>query len=277
MGEKLIDPKYNVYKKYRQMNLVNPYMFGVKQSWDIGNITFVAGVNISDGSSQRKSGVYFKPDGTRCFCCADTSELSQYDLSTPWDITTLALNYLTTSQTGSQQSITLKNDGTKLYLVNVTSNLIQAYNLTIAWDVSVKTTAETTSIPVSARGIDFNGDGTLLFISTLTSIYSYSLSTAWNVSTKTLIYTKDLSADSADFRDIKISPDGINFYLPSAIQVIKQYKASVPWDVSTISLFKTETRIQFGAILGLWLRSDGKKLYITANSPGARFAEFNWT
>lgn len=27
MGEKLIDSKYNVYKKYRQMNLVNPYSF----------------------------------------------------------------------------------------------------------------------------------------------------------------------------------------------------------------------------------------------------------
>jgi hypothetical protein len=275
MGEKLINPIYNVYKKYRQMNLVNPYLF--KATWNLINLVVKAGLEITAGTeSQRKSGIFFKPDGTRVYTCADNNELSQGDLSIPWDISTRTLNYINKSQTGSQQGLTLKNDGTKLYLVNITSNLIQAFNLTTAWDVSVKTTAETTSIPANGRGIEFNSNGTLLFIMTATTMYSYSLSTAWDVSTKTLITSKDLSADSTTFQDIRISPDGINFYLPSAIQVIKQYKASTPWDVSTLTLFRTENRSQFGAILGLWFRNDGKKLYTVANSPLVRFVEWNW-
>jgi hypothetical protein len=39
MGEKLINPKYNVYKKYRQMNLVNPYRFEPPPNTFIGGVS----------------------------------------------------------------------------------------------------------------------------------------------------------------------------------------------------------------------------------------------
>jgi len=249
----------------------------MKTSWNIGRLTLVSSASVFPNGSGRKSGIFFKPDGTRLYTSSDTSELAQYDLTTPWSIATITANYLNTSQTGSQQGITLKNDGTKLYLVNITSNLIQAFNLTTAWDVSVKTTAETTSIPANGRGIEFNLDGTVLFVATSSSVISYSLSTPWNVSTKTLIYTKDLSADSTTLQDLRISPDGRNFYLPRApLGLIFQYKASTPWDISTLTLFTTSAPVAVGAILGFWFRNDGKKLYTVANTAGLALSEWNW-
>lgn len=273
MGEKLINPIYNVYKKYRQMNLVNPYRFGV--SWNIGNIVLVRYITTYPDGSGRKTGVYFKPDGSRFYATSDLHQLYQFNLTIPWDISSLASSY-TSSQVENNTGMTLKSDGTKVYLVNVTTNLIRAFNLTTPWDVSVKTVAETTSIPANSRGIEFSSSGTLLFVNTLTSIYSYSLSTPWNVSTKTLVFTKDLSADGTDFRDIRISPDGVNFYLPSENFTIKQYKASTAWDISTLTLFKTESRTGITAIQGLWFRNDGKKLYVTANNIANMMQEWNW-
>jgi len=262
---------------FGQFNPVAFYEYGKKRgaSWDIGNITFLISSGTFPDGSTRKNGIYLKPDGTRLYGASDLNQLSQYDLTTPWDISTITSSYLSVASENNT-GITLRNDGSKVYTINVSTNLIRAFNLTVSWDVSAKTTAETTSVPANSRGLDFNGNGTLLFVMTTTTMYSYSLSTAWDVSTKTLITTKDLSVDSVDFRDIRVSPDGVNFYLPSALNSVKQYKASVAWDISTIAIFKTETRTQIGAIIGLWLRADGKKLYTASNNVGSYLQEWDW-
>lgn len=96
-------------------------------------------------SEATPNGLCFKPDGTKVFYVGATANrVKSYDLTIPWDVNS-GTNRLqsggilaTTAGTAitALQACTMSNDGTKLFVVDSTTNGIYRYNLPTPWDIS---------------------------------------------------------------------------------------------------------------------------------------------
>ena len=85
----------------------------------------------------------FKPDGTRMFVSQEGAEVvSQYDLTTAWDVSSATNNVCSNSFGGEEsdmRNIQFNSDGTIMYLGGSGGDDINKYKLPTAWDVSTIT------------------------------------------------------------------------------------------------------------------------------------------
>jgi len=108
---------------------VNEY--NLSTAWDISTASFVQIFSVAAQESAPQA-IAFRPDGLRMFILGEVSDsIHQYDLSTPWNISTatfsksLTVMYLETIPTG----LAFKADGTKLYLVGQTADTVYELSL----------------------------------------------------------------------------------------------------------------------------------------------------
>ena len=113
--------------------------------------------------------------------------------------------------------VTFNSDGTKMFVVEPWSPEyhVHEYTLSTAWDVS---TASSTSNYFSlsgasisnSRGIDFNSDGTVMYISTIgSSVYQIPLSTAYDITSAGTPERKILNRDAFA---VDFNSDGTKVY-----------------------------------------------------------------
>lgn len=200
--------------------------------------------------------VTFSNDGTKMYVSGQTySDVFQYTLSTPWDVSTAvyaskSLNL--TPQGGFPFGLSLSSDGTKLYsLQNGVSTVFQ-YTLGTAWDVSTGSYANK-SLAIGAQssnphGLCFSADGTKMYVSSSSptvAVYQYALGTPWDVSTASYLATTGaLGIGLAD--DVCISADGTKMYVASSYTIqIFEYTLGTAWNVSTTSLTNA-VRLEMG-------------------------------
>jgi hypothetical protein len=139
----------------------------------------------------------FKPDGTAVYYVSSTGNrtIIQYNLSTAWDLTTrgslISANIGLGDQDNNPRDLLFDPTGTILYMVNA-DVVIYKYTLSTPWDVSTLTysTIALTGFydySTSSMGIEFNNDGTKLFVlgASANQVKSYTLSPAYDVSTAT--------------------------------------------------------------------------------------------
>ena len=182
----------------------------------------------------------FKPDGTKMYIIYDIGdEIRQFTLSTPWDISTA--NYDTvladvTSETINPRGVAFKPDGTKMYIVSTSSNIVHQYTLSTAWDVGTAS-YDTVSFSVINEDdfpydIDFNSDGSKLYMlgSGLTSVYQYSLSTPWDVGTSSYD-TVSFSTSNEEYLPsiLEFGSDGSKMYISGSGygNIIYQYSSGL--------------------------------------------------
>ena len=161
------------------------------------------------GEATGPRGLDFKTDGTAMYvACHSTDKIYQYALSTAWDVSTATFTNKEVSVTATLtevQAITFKPDGTSMYACGPTDIEIRQYTLSTAWDVSTASyankTKSTSSEDTLPKGIQFNNDGTELFMAgdTNNAVYKYDLSTAYDVSTATFT--------AGNFITVSIFPD----------------------------------------------------------------------
>ena len=147
----------------------------------------------------------------------------------------------TQSQSTDPRGPVFKTDGTKMYLVTITT--VYQYSLSTAWDVTTAS-YESKSFNASSQdsqpyGARFKPDGTKMFIvgATNDSIFQYSLSTAWDVSTASYD-SVTLSVNSQDTTPTALAfkPDGTRMYITgNQNDSVYQYSLSTAWDLSTAS------------------------------------------
>jgi hypothetical protein len=104
-----------------------------------------------DVSSQATNprGLEFKPDGTKLYVtCANTDTIYQYDLSTPWDISTASYssNSISTGAETNPYNTSFSGDGTVMVICGSVNGLTE-FSLSTAWDVSTATATGTTGNP----------------------------------------------------------------------------------------------------------------------------------
>lgn len=170
--------------------------------WGITGMSLVQSVTLTNNATPR--GVYISRDGSRMYIMHRQSnqQLSQYDLTTPWDISTRSLVRTTTiTYDASGHDIYFSPDGSDYYWGGTSTDRIGQFNMSSAWDISTasaSTPSKSTSILDNPLGWAFNQNGTLLVVGanslSLSDWRLYSVSTPWDISTATSVLASVASA-----------------------------------------------------------------------------------
>jgi len=199
------------------------YQFSLSTAWDLST-TSPDNKDYATGFSNSTC-FAISTDGTKLYVQDyNSATVYEYSISTAWDISTVnstaTASFTTTGQQGEE--LRFKPDGTRFYLVNGGTDVINQYSLSTAWDLSTAST-DSATLDVSNEesgpiAMTFNDDGTLLFVAGFggTEIQQYSLSTAWDVSTASydnISFTTTAQTNSVS--SLFFSSDGTKMYFSS--------------------------------------------------------------
>jgi hypothetical protein len=206
------------------------------------------------------TGLDFNDTGTRVYLTEDANNrILQFNLDTPWDITTLrgiptktfpAANAnasgMTWGKDGSSGTL-----GKRLYICDELDDLIYQYDLETAYSVTTINTSistvngvpgyktfSTLSYDGTAQGVEIKSDGTKLYITGSSSdrVVELILDTPWDITSARLPYkVKSVSAQLSTAAALTFKSDGTKMYVMSSTtsDIVYQYSLSTAWDVST--------------------------------------------
>jgi len=146
------------------------------------------------------------------------------------------------SQEAAPTGVSFKLDGTKMYVIGISGDDVNEYNLSTAWLITSASYSQKFSISsqeTAPQDVTFKTDGTKMYVLGYTGkdVNEYSLSTAWDVSTSS--YTRNFSVSSQGSYPYGIffKPDGTKMYVIDLITgKLSEYTLSTGWDISTASL-----------------------------------------
>lgn len=155
---------------YAYSNSDNGYDNNVGE-WKITRYTYLYNGAPRASTDFYPTGIAWKPDGTRMYTIgSSTDAVTQYDLSTAWDITTAAedtsgISYNFSSQDAYPYRVRFKPDGTRMFVGGLSSNTIHIYSLSTAWDtLSTVTYLGNIGITINdGQAFDFSPDGRFLY------------------------------------------------------------------------------------------------------------------
>jgi hypothetical protein len=169
--------------------------FNLSTPWNVSTLTQVNGLDVSADFTYT-TGVELSPDGIYMFVSGGQSgsyKIVTYYLSTPWNL--LSASKIHELGTNSPGGVRLKSDGTKIYILDLTTpDIIKQYDLSTPWDLSTRSGSITGQLDVNTitgdnnlLGFSFFENGTKLFAigSDVQAIFEFDLSTPWEVSTGT--------------------------------------------------------------------------------------------
>ena len=187
------------------------YQVSLSTPWDITSNSSLTGITNTSSFGTNVKDFFLKSDGTKLYI-AQATKISEYDLSTAWDITTVSSTpvneetvdrYTATSAGG----LYFKPDGSIMYYCDGGDDYFSQYTLTTPWDISTKTDFKSISQSgeSAAQAISIKDDGTVLYIvgSTGDGIDYYTLSTPWDIT------TRSSTAGHFSFSNTAYNPTGI--------------------------------------------------------------------
>jgi len=174
----------------------------VTTAYDIKTITTTGQSMTGTQLGYGPKSIRFKPDGTRFWLGPEiqNSVVGQYEIPTPWDLSSVPNNGNTAGATyslgsGVQGGFISKN-GEHIY--HSSSNTIYWHKCSTPWDITTASSqgsdggydAANTQIILSDDGTQLLTMGT---VSSVPTIKSYTLSTPWNIMTETLDNTLNMN------------------------------------------------------------------------------------
>lgn len=237
--------------------------------------------------------LWFKPDGTKVYYMGTTAGiLRSYDMSTPWNITTVTNPQSSSARlvdTGSvaiaPRSMALNSSGTILLVGDSNSAPLYKYTLSNAWDVtSINVTAsdQTTNLNVTGANSIWlgNNDRTLAIYTTgsAPSLKVNTISSSLDFSTITLNSTN--SGAGLNIPSINFVDNGNKVIIGTAAGSfgrIEMYNVSTPYQYTGVTTYRqptttigTDLLLSFVGVNGLgelFMTNDGQYLYmISLNS-----------
>jgi DNA-binding beta-propeller fold protein YncE len=163
---------------------VNQY--SLSTAWDISTLSYVRVFSVASQQTI-PTGVEFKPDGTKMYVVGDQSDrVSEYDLSTAWDISTASFvqHYGVGTSSVVPSEVRFKPDGTRFFVLNqggaAGADGISEYSLSTAWDISTSTYVKKFIVPHSETtptALFFKNDGTKFYIAgrVMDSVWQYEI------------------------------------------------------------------------------------------------------
>jgi DNA-binding beta-propeller fold protein YncE len=196
--------------------------YNLSTAWDVSTASYSRNFSVSSQSLVPRA-VHFKYDGTKMYVADQTTnKVFQYSLSTAWDVSTAS--YDSSSVALTANSVTLwdvfinPNNGTDMYVVELTNDNIDQYTLSTPWDVSTATYVQnylTTDVESQRPyGIFFDKNGRHLFMTTTDDwVYQFYLETPWDITTAKWTSKKYEHPSEAQLTGIYVREDGLKMYL----------------------------------------------------------------
>lgn len=160
-------------------------------------------------------------DGTKFYIAGSNGNtIEEYDLSTGWDISTASHNqsFDISGSNTDPKGLKFSPDGQYFYVNNSGTGECEQWYMTTPWDISTASilnsfdyTGQITA--ANAWGVDFNNDGSLLFITDNSShtIEVFTVSTAWDLSSEVLhVQAFDVSGMGNSPRGLSWGNGGLN-------------------------------------------------------------------
>ena len=177
------------------------------------------------------------------------------------------------SQEGTPTGLAFNNDGTKMFVVGFSSDAVNEYTLSTAFDVSTSSFVDaftTSSQDGRATGIAFNNDGTKMFLTGYDGddVNEYTLSTGFDVSTASFVDSFSVSSQEDNPSDLAFNSDGTKMFVVGITgDDINEYTLSTGFDVSTASYDSNfSVASQDTEPTGLKFSTDGKKMFVIGNT-----------
>ena len=202
-------------------------------------------------------------NGTRLYVVGTTNKtIYQYTLSVGFNLGTASYankSFSVNTQDTSPQSLYIKADGTKAYIVGDTNDRVYEYNLGTPWDISTASFVQFFSVATQTttpRALSFSDDGTKMLIGAGSVVYRYNLGTAWNISTATYIDSLNVSAYETDVTSVDFDGTGAFLYVVgSRYNEFIQYNLSVAYDLTSAAY---GTRIDISQVGGYDVHTVGE-------------------
>ena len=225
------------------------YNTAVNSVFDITAGSYTGNSYSTSAQDGQQYNIAVSSDGTRFYSLGtNTDDIFQYDMSTPFDITTASFtsgqNIDLSAQVSTVRDIKFSTDGTKLYALNASTDVVFQYNLSTAWDVTTATYSNNSLslvvVSTTAYCSFFKSDGTKFYFGSSSDrvLYQYTLSTAWDISTATYDSVSfDVSSQISSLAAFSISPSGTELYAVdnTGTSNIYKYTLSTGWSLSTAS------------------------------------------
>jgi len=169
------------------------YQYSLSTAWDLSTASYESKSFSVTSQDTLPNFATFNSDGTKMYAAGQTnSTIYQYSLSTAWDVSTASYDSVSLSvlaQGANPRSLVFTNSGSTMIVLSGSGDAVFEYSLSSAFNLSTASYASKTfSVTSQANnpwGLDFNADGTKMYVGDLTtdSIYQYSLSTAYDITT----------------------------------------------------------------------------------------------
>ena len=146
---------------------VNEYDLGT--AWDVSTAVWLQLFSVA-GQEVSPQGLFFNSYGTKMYVLGTAGDdVNEYDLGTPWDVSTAVWLQLFSVAGEELTPIALffNPDGTKMYVMGTTGDDVNEYDLGTAWDVSTAVWLQLFSVAgqdLNPRGLFFNPDGTKMYL-----------------------------------------------------------------------------------------------------------------
>lgn len=259
--------------------------------WEVDNLSFDGtGQNYFafnfESSDINLKGVTFKTDGTKMYVVKGSSDndLEEYNLSTAWDVSTASFVQLKNvfSQESAVEDLVFKPDGTKMYIIGSSTDEVNEYSLSTAWDISTASYSQDFSVAAKdtvPTAIFFRNDGTsndgkqMYIVGTSSdSVHEYTLSTAWDISTASFSQTFSVASQETAPNGLFFKGDGTIMYVAGTQgDDVNEYALSTAWDISTASFTRAQTLSPAGNPTGVFFKSDGTRMFASDNAKNGIF------
>jgi DNA-binding beta-propeller fold protein YncE len=253
------------------------YQYSLSTAFDIStgsydSVSFSLTGQVASGLGY---GLFFKTDGTKMYVTDIGSDIIyQYALSTGFNLSTASYDNKSidvTTEDTIPSNLAFNNDGTKMYVAGDANNSIFQYTLSTAWDVSTAS-YDSVSFDVSSQTslvtcIEFNNDGTKLYVINTGNDTLYQYSTTQSTA------TLDLSTGSV-FEITPTSDIEINLSNPADSGTVSQATllleggAKTPYDIDNASYDNKSFSVasQETYPYSVEFKSDGTKMYVIGNT-----------
>jgi len=212
--------------------------------------------------------------GTYMYVQHGQSDVLQFTLSTPWDLSTASYTATSDVSLSLPREFTLTHAGTNGYIVSNTADKIYRYALSTAWDVTTIDGTADENFDVSGKevhpyGLEVKGDGTSIYVLGYSSdkVHQWDMSTANDLSTASYHGYISTSSESNAAGGLAFSLDGTKMYTGDQLNdEVHEYTLSTAWDVTTASHENTlDVSAKESVCDGVAISTDGTKLYIVGS------------
>jgi DNA-binding beta-propeller fold protein YncE len=250
--------------------------------WDLSNAVY-SGVSFSLAAQDTiPTDIFFKSDGAKMYVLGDSgNDVNEYDLSTAWDISSASYlqNFSIASQETNPTGLFFKPDGLKMYVVGVSGDDVNEYDLSTAWDISSASYLQNFSVSAeesSPQGLFFKPDGTKMYVvgNSGDDVNEYDLSTAWDISSASYLQNFSVSGQDTNPHGLFFKPDGTKMYVAgNSGNDINEYNLSTAWDISSASYLQNfGVGAQDATPQGVFFKPDGTKMYVVGSNTDSVFA-----